>query len=213
MEKLKFAARNRADIRIVDGYLSPVEKNTLTAHCDCYVSLHRSEGFGLTMAEAMALGRPVIATGYSGNLEFMNAGNSYLCGYAKTKVGPERQPYPPDSRWAEPDLGQAAALMRQVYTDRAEAAARGKHAAEQLERLHSPAVAAATIADRIRAIRQRRSRGGGARGLDLLDDRVAALEASHREILACLQSATSERRAGALPPDRAVGETAPPPKL
>ena len=45
--------------------------NSYVAGCDCYVSLHRSEGFGLTMAEAMACGKPVIATGYSGNLEFM----------------------------------------------------------------------------------------------------------------------------------------------
>jgi glycosyltransferase involved in cell wall biosynthesis len=62
-----------------DGYLSAREKNTMMALCDCYVSLHRAEGFGLTMAEAMALGKPVIATGYSGNLAFMTAENSYLC--------------------------------------------------------------------------------------------------------------------------------------
>ena len=51
------------------------------AACDCYVSLHRAEGFGLTLAEAMAIGKPVIATGYSGNVDFMNDANSYLVDY------------------------------------------------------------------------------------------------------------------------------------
>ena len=49
--------------------------------CDCYVSLHRSEGFGQTLAETMAIGKPVIATGYSGNLGFMTPDNSYLVDY------------------------------------------------------------------------------------------------------------------------------------
>ena len=53
--------------------------------CDCYVSLHRSEGLGLTMAEAMALGKPVIATGYSGNLHFMTPENSYLVDFARVR--------------------------------------------------------------------------------------------------------------------------------
>jgi glycosyltransferase involved in cell wall biosynthesis len=68
----------RGDIVVVDQYVSSREKDALTARCDCYVSLHRSEGFGLTMAEAMAWGKPVIATAYSGNLEFMDNDNSYL---------------------------------------------------------------------------------------------------------------------------------------
>src|SRR5213075_3478239 len=77
IEKLRYAARGRPDIVLKDGYLSQTENNTLTALADCYVSLHRSEGFGLTIAEAMALGKPVIATGYSGNIEFTNEDNSY----------------------------------------------------------------------------------------------------------------------------------------
>ena len=52
-----------------------------SAECDAYVSLHRSEGFGLDMAKAMGLGKPVIATGYSGNLEFMDEATAYLVDY------------------------------------------------------------------------------------------------------------------------------------
>ena len=66
LEELRLATADRDDILVVDRYLSAAEKNALTATCDAYVSLHRSEGFGLTMAEAMTLGKPVIATGYSG---------------------------------------------------------------------------------------------------------------------------------------------------
>ena len=67
-----WAAHGRPDIHVIDRSLSGDELNGLMAGCDCYVSLHRSEGFGLTMAEAMAIGKPMIGTGYSGNLDFMN---------------------------------------------------------------------------------------------------------------------------------------------
>ena len=76
----------------------------LTASCDCYVSLHRSEGFGLTMAEAMSHGKPVIATGYGGNLDFMTQENSYLVPYELVAVGQDARPYPSTAMWAEPDL-------------------------------------------------------------------------------------------------------------
>ncbi|MDQ3626684.1 MAG: glycosyltransferase [Verrucomicrobiota bacterium] len=154
-EKLRFAASTHPDIHFSDQYLSATEKNTLTAQCDCYVSLHRSEGFGLTMAEAMALGKPVIATGYSGNLEFMTAENSYLCGYTEVEVGDDCDPYPPGAHWAEPDVAQAAVWMRHVFDHPGEARARGERAAADIRSLHSPAVAARTIAERIRIIRDR----------------------------------------------------------
>ena len=70
--RLLAAAGEHEDVHIIDGYMSPGENDALIAACDCYVSLHRSEGFGLTPAEAMVLGKPVIATGYSGNLDYMS---------------------------------------------------------------------------------------------------------------------------------------------
>jgi len=182
MEKLKFAARDRPDIQVVDGYLSPLEKNSLTALCDCYVSLHRSEGFGLTMAEAMALGKPVIATNFSGNLEFMTHENSYLCDYSETEVGADCEPYPSTAHWAEPDLDHAASLMRQVYTDRAETAERGHRAADDIASRHSAVVAAENVTERIKLIRQRRTRAYDSRSFDVLEDRIVALEKVCREL-------------------------------
>ena len=64
------------------------ERLALVADVDCYVSLHRSEGLGLTMAEAMAAGTPVIATGYSGNLDFMLPGSALLVDATEIEIGP-----------------------------------------------------------------------------------------------------------------------------
>ena len=102
LEKVRAAAQHRDDILIVDEYYSAEQKNSLLGLCDCYVSLHRSEGFGLTMAEAMGLQKPVIATAYSGNLDFMTAENSYLVGYTTGAVPAGCDPYPVGSPWAEP---------------------------------------------------------------------------------------------------------------
>ncbi|MFN2509400.1 MAG: glycosyltransferase [Chthoniobacterales bacterium] len=183
MEKLKFAARGHSDIKLIDGYLSPIEKNTLTAHCDCYVSLHRSEGFGLTIAEAMALGKPAIATAYSGNLEFMTPENSYLCGYSERAVGHDCEPYPANSYWAEPDIAEAASLMRHAYTHPEEARARGIRAADDVRNLHPPSVAGAAIARRIQAIREQRASAEDFGSIEMLADRIEALQASHRKML------------------------------
>ena len=62
LEKLRHATSGRQDIVIMDGYLPYDLKNAMMELCDCYVSLHRGEGFGLTIAEAMSLAKPVIAT-------------------------------------------------------------------------------------------------------------------------------------------------------
>jgi glycosyltransferase involved in cell wall biosynthesis len=153
LERLRTAA-DRPDITIVDKYVSSAEKNELMAACDCYVSLHRSEGLGLTMAEAMAFGRPVIATGYSGNLEFMTPENSYLVPHCLTEIPSGCDPYPAGTEWADPDLEAAAQLMRHVYENPNEAEARGRLAREHMREHHSPKRTASFIADRIATIRE-----------------------------------------------------------
>ena len=159
LERLRAEIGDRPDVRLVDGYYSAAEKDALVGLCDCYVSLHRSEGLGLTMAEAMAAGRPVIATGYSGNMQFMTAANSFPVEYALTPVPANCDPYPQDAVWAEPDPDHAARLMRGVYEQPQDAAARGRRARAEILERHGVAASAAAIAQRLETIRRdRRSR-------------------------------------------------------
>ncbi len=151
--ELRAAAARHPDIQIVDRYMSPAEKNSLTASCDCYVSLHRAEGFGLGMAEAMYHGKPVIATGYSGNLDFMNPSNSLLVDYRLTAIGADAGPYPPEGQWADPDVDHAAALMRKVFDDPAGARELGASAARSIRRSHSLEAAGEIMGRRLEAIR------------------------------------------------------------
>ena len=157
--RLLAATGDRPDIVVIDRYFDPGDKNALTATCDCYVSLHRSEGFGLTMAEAMFLGKPVIATGYSGNLDFMDADNAYLVDYELVAIGEDAAPYPADGVWAQPDLEHAARLLRDVYDDQTASRARGERAAASIRETHSVAAASATMAERLATVRT--TNGGG----------------------------------------------------
>ena len=128
LASLRRMAGSRRDILILDGYLAYDRHAALMNSCDCYVSLHRSEGFGLTMAEAMALGKPVIATGYSGNLDFMDTETAYLVAWTEATVPDGCYPYPSGARWAEPDIHAAARALRHIYEHHAEAAAVGDRA-------------------------------------------------------------------------------------
>ena len=148
-EEVLWAAHGRPDIHVVDRSLTREELGGLMAACDCYVSLHRAEGFGLTMAEAMAIGKPVIATGYSGNVDFMSAENSYLVDYTIGRVGPENEIYPPEGEWAEPSVEHAAQLMREVYEDPEGASRRGRRAAEDIARGLSPRATGAAMRRRL----------------------------------------------------------------
>jgi glycosyltransferase involved in cell wall biosynthesis len=165
-DRVVLAAADRADIILIDAYVSAAEKNAMIAHCDCYVSLHRSEGFGLTLAEAMLLGKPVIATGYGGTMEFTNSDNSYLVNYRPVLVGDGAGVYPAEALWAEPDVDAAADLMRHVVAHRAEARARGELARAQVAESHSPAAAGATMERRLRRIHEH-SFDQGVRALNL----------------------------------------------
>jgi glycosyltransferase involved in cell wall biosynthesis len=115
LERLRLAVNDRPDIVLLEEYLDADELAALMNVADCYVSLHRSEGFGLTIAEAMALGKPVIATAYSGNLDFMSPDTAYLVGWTNGEVPAGCTPYPAGAMWAEPDLNEAARLMRHVH--------------------------------------------------------------------------------------------------
>lgn len=153
---LRAAASSRSDIHAFDGYVSSDELRALMVSSDAYVSLHRAEGYGLTIAEAMSYGKPVVATAYSGNLEFMDETNSWPVGYDLVQIAPGSPPYPTDARWAEPDLDAAAVAMREIVSDPSEAKVRGERAAADIARLKPPAARASFLLDRLEAIAEAR---------------------------------------------------------
>ena len=126
------AARENGVI-LIDQVVSRAKAYGFLELCDCFVSLHRSEGFGLGLAEAMLLGKPAIATNYSGNLSFMNARNSLLVDYTLTEIARSGPIYTKGNVWAEPSVEHAAACMRKLYDDRSAAVAMGARAKAQLE--------------------------------------------------------------------------------
>jgi len=156
IEELRKAAQG-SNIRIIDVVYSPDEVLSLMDCCDAYISLHRSEGLGLTMAEAMLMGKPVIATGYSGNVDFMDESNSVLIPYTLKKLGRPIPPYDADSEWAEPSIEQAAKAMRKVFDDPSWARELGARAqTSALERL-SLETAGRKVSQRLAEIRAQRA--------------------------------------------------------
>jgi glycosyltransferase involved in cell wall biosynthesis len=118
-QRVQLAAEGRDDIVVWDEHLARADQMAFLRAVDCLVSLHRSEGLGLHLAEAMWLGTPVIATRYSGNLDLMDDDCAVLIDADQVPVRGGEGVYPPEARWADPDLDQAAAAMRRVATDRA----------------------------------------------------------------------------------------------
>jgi len=108
----------RDRIIIIDKLFSDNEVKNLVRCCDCFVSLHRSEGYGRGMAEAMLLGKPVIATGYSGNLDFMNEENSNLVRFKLINVIEGSYPHAKGQVWAEPDVENAVYYLLRLLDDR-----------------------------------------------------------------------------------------------
>lgn len=153
--ELQGAAAARPDVHVIDRSLPRAEKDALINACDCYVSLHRAEGFGITLAEAMALGKPVIGTGYSGNLDFMTPENSWLVDYELVPIGQGAEPYPPGGEWAEPDIEHAARLMREVHDDPEAARVRALRGRIEIRRSHSREAAGASMARRLVRIQSR----------------------------------------------------------
>ena len=152
-EALLLASASRPDIDVRDGYLAPGEVGALLAGADCYVSLHRAEGLGLTIAESMALGKPAIVTDYAGSTDFVTPGIAYPVPYELVEVGPGNDPYDPHVRWADPDLGCAGKFMRHVFEHPDEAAAVGERARIELHDRFSASVCGRRMAARLDQIR------------------------------------------------------------
>lgn len=133
--------REAANVHVVDRTLSRAQVNGLIASSDAVVSLHRSEGFGLILAEAMALGKPVIATGWSGNMDFMDSGNSCPVAYDLVTLDRSIGDYAAGQQWAEPDVDHAAQLMRRLVDDAPFRAQIGARARQTIRSRFSPEAA------------------------------------------------------------------------
>ena len=151
---LEHASEGAQNIKIYDAMLTREDLHSLLASCDAYVSLHRSEGFGLTLTEAMNFGKPVIATGYSGNVDFMNENDSFLVKYRLAEIEKDYGPYKKGFVWAEPDIDHAAELMRYVCANRDQAKAVGERARQDIRRLLHPNVLGGTIRERLAKVSQ-----------------------------------------------------------
>jgi len=115
-EKFKRLAATDPRIFLIESQLSDDDNASLYINTDAYISLHRAEGFGLTIAEAMSYGKPVIATAYSGNLDFMNQENSCLVDYDLVKMNGNEY-HGQQLRWADARVDHAASYMRRLYDD------------------------------------------------------------------------------------------------
>lgn len=122
---------------LINRVMADWEIYGLMSQCDCFISLHRSEGFGRGLAEAMYMGKPVIATGYSGNLDYMNQSNCCLVDHRLIPVHSVDYPFGQGQFWAEPDVDMAAAYMRRVSEDENFAQNIGQTGADYIRRHHS----------------------------------------------------------------------------
>ncbi len=150
--ELDAAIAGAGNIRLIEGMLPEADMAGLMSAADIVISLHRSEGFGLVPAQAMALGKPVIATAWSGNLDFMNKNNSALVSYSLIPV------YDPDGtfdagnqKWADANVDEAADWLRRLAGDAGLRARMGAVAARDVAAQLSPKHFATMVAKLIQA--------------------------------------------------------------
>ena len=149
---LQASLRDLPGTVLLTATLSRADIYALEAACDCFVSLHRSEGFGLAVAEAMFLGKPVIATDWSATAEFVDAFNGCPVRAPLVTLDRHHGPYAKGSTWADPDPAHAADHMRRLFADRALGARLGAAARATIESRFSPAVIGARYRRRLEAI-------------------------------------------------------------
>jgi glycosyltransferase involved in cell wall biosynthesis len=143
------AIGGRPDIVRVDQTMSGADRDALITGCDCFLSLHRSEGHGLPLAEAMARAKPVVATGYGGNTEFMDEHNSYLVAWDTVAVGEGVEHYSAAATWAEPDIDDAVRQLREVCEHPDEARERAARASVAIRSTLSPEETGARMCARL----------------------------------------------------------------
>lgn len=141
-EKLKILAEQlgiQEKIIFVNDYMSRDDVMALINACDVYLSLHRGEGLGLGMLEAMSMGKAVIGTNYGGNTEFMNSNNSCLVNYQMVSAKEyDVPPYKYVKEYAEPNISQAAAYLKELYENPEKRKEIGQKAQSFIETYYNP---------------------------------------------------------------------------
>jgi hypothetical protein len=156
---LRSAVENRPDVVLIDEDWSSIQHELFVRALSVYASLHRSEGYGLVLLRAMTCGVPVLATGATGNLAFMDDRTAWLVPTTPRLISEADGPYPAGSTMAEPDLDVAAQLLCQLFdpVNAPAIAERAKFAQQQMEPLVDGQAAAAWVARRVSAIRRQQS--------------------------------------------------------
>ena len=163
--KVQNAAANTADFAVLQASLADLPGTVLIAEtlsradiyaleaaCDCFVSLHRSEGFGLAVAECMLLGKPVISTDWSATAEFVTPENGCPVRAKLVTLEQSHGPYAKGSIWADADPAHAAEWMQRLHADRALVARLGAAAKETITARFAPAVIGTRYRKRLEAI-------------------------------------------------------------
>jgi glycosyltransferase involved in cell wall biosynthesis len=152
LEKLRSAVAEFPGTTLITESLSRSKVYELEAACDCFVSLHRSEGFGFAVAECMYLGKPVIATNWSATAEFLNESNGAPVAYKLVNLEKNHGPYAKGQIWADPDVDHAATWMQRLFDDRDLGRRLGEAAQRTIENQFSYRAVGARYRKRLEAI-------------------------------------------------------------
>lgn len=152
LEELKAYVDDDPRISIIEDTLSRKDVFKLQKSVDCYISLHRSEGLGLGIAESMLFEKPCVVTNWSGNTDFCNAETACLVDYRLKKLEKDFGPYPKDATWAEPDIDNAAWWLKKIFYDQALGKEMGKKAKNFLETNYNPQTCGAAMKERLERI-------------------------------------------------------------
>ena len=154
-EELKDALKDMKRVKMINEFFTRQDTWDLEYCCDIFLSLHRAEGFGLGPAEMMLLGKPVVATGWSANMDFMNARNSMPVDYCLKPLESDIGVYPAGPVWAEADVDHAAWCLSQLAADSGLRQRLGSRAASDIKNQLSPLVVGEKIRQRLRIIGDR----------------------------------------------------------
>lgn len=153
LRALREELADEKNVFLLDRNLSRGEMTSLIDLCDCFVSLHRSEGFGLGPAEAMSLGKPAILTNWSGNTDYMTSDNCVAIDYELVRLGKDYGPYRANQYWAEADLDQAAHWMMKMVKEPGLAKEIGRRGQQTINSEFSPQAVGKIIQQRLQQIR------------------------------------------------------------